>query len=192
MASLVNSDSFKDKIIQILHKFFQKIEDEETLPNSFHEANTILILKWDKDITRKVNYRLISLMNIDMKLFQWNTRKINPAKYKRLYIMRPCMLSQFIYVWLFPTLWTVASQAPLSMGFSRQEYWSRLPFQKSNPDLLCLLHWQAGSLPRVPPGKPIIHHSQLEFIPEMPGCFNIRKAINMRENKLDKYFKGAS
>ena len=29
---------------------------------------------------------------------------------------------------LFATLWTVAYQAPLSMGFSRQEYWSRLPF----------------------------------------------------------------
>ena len=31
-------------------------------------------------------------------------------------------------VWLFVTLWTVAYQAPLSMGFSRQEYWSGLPF----------------------------------------------------------------
>ena len=31
-------------------------------------------------------------------------------------------------VQLFVTLWTVASQAPLSMGFSRQEYWSGLPF----------------------------------------------------------------
>ena len=30
-------------------------------------------------------------------------------------------------VWLFSTLWTVARQAPLSMGFSRQEYWSGLP-----------------------------------------------------------------
>ena len=29
---------------------------------------------------------------------------------------------------LFATLWTIARQAPLSMGFSRQEYWSRLPF----------------------------------------------------------------
>ena len=29
---------------------------------------------------------------------------------------------------LFVTLWTVAHQAPLSMGFSRQEYWSGLPF----------------------------------------------------------------
>ena len=31
-------------------------------------------------------------------------------------------------VQLFVTLWTVACQAPLSLGFSRQEYWSRLPF----------------------------------------------------------------
>ena len=31
-------------------------------------------------------------------------------------------------VWLFATSWTVAQQAPLSMGFPSQEYWSRLPF----------------------------------------------------------------
>ena len=31
-------------------------------------------------------------------------------------------------VWLFASPWTVAHQAPLSMGFSRQEYWSGLPF----------------------------------------------------------------
>ena len=37
-----------------------------------------------------------------------------------------CMLSLFSHVWLFATLWTAALQAPLSMGFSRQEYWSGL------------------------------------------------------------------
>ena len=37
------------------------------------------------------------------------------------------MLSGFSHVWLFVTLWTSACQAPLSMGFSRQEYWSGLP-----------------------------------------------------------------
>ena len=37
------------------------------------------------------------------------------------------MLSHFSHVRLFATLWTVAVQAPLSMGFSRQEYWSGLP-----------------------------------------------------------------
>ena len=34
------------------------------------------------------------------------------------------MLSYFIRFWLFVTPWTVARQAPLSMGFSSQEYWS--------------------------------------------------------------------
>ena len=39
------------------------------------------------------------------------------------------------HVQLFATPWTVARQAPLSMGFSRQEYWSELPFP-SPGDLL--------------------------------------------------------
>ena len=38
-----------------------------------------------------------------------------------------CMLSCFSRVQLFVTPWTAAHQAPLSMGFSRQEYWSGLP-----------------------------------------------------------------
>ena len=38
-----------------------------------------------------------------------------------------CVLSCFSCFWLFVTPWTVACQAPLSMGFSRQEYWSGLP-----------------------------------------------------------------
>ena len=47
------------------------------------------------------------------------------------------------------TPWTVAHQALLSMEFSRQKYWRRLPFptQGSNPHLSCLLAWQADSLP---------------------------------------------
>ena len=67
----------------------------------------------------------------------------------------------FSCVRLFVTLWTVACQAPLSMGFSKQEYWSELPCSPPGnqsdlgikPHLLCLLHWQAGSLPLVSPGK---------------------------------------
>ena len=38
-----------------------------------------------------------------------------------------CMPSPFSPVRLFGTVWTVACQAPLSMGFSRQEYWSGFP-----------------------------------------------------------------
>ena len=59
-----------------------------------------------------------------------------------------CMLSHFSCVRLLATLWTIVLQAPLSMEFSRQEYWSGLPCplpgvfptQESNPHLLYLLH----------------------------------------------------
>ena len=43
------------------------------------------------------------------------------------HIMHECMLSRFSYVQLFATLWTAAGQAPLSMVFCEQEYWSGLP-----------------------------------------------------------------
>ena len=39
-----------------------------------------------------------------------------------------CVLSHVSHVWLFVTPWTVVPQAPQSMRFSRQEYWSGLPF----------------------------------------------------------------
>ena len=73
-----------------------------------------------------------------------------------------CMLSHFSCVRLFVTLWTVAHQAPLSMGFSRQEHWSGLPCPLlgifptwgSNPRLLRLLHCQAGSLTLAPTRQP--------------------------------------
>ena len=50
------------------------------------------------------------------------------------------------HVWLFLTPWTVVCQASLSMGFSRQEYWSRLPFPSP------------GDLPNVgiEPGSPAL------------------------------------
>ena len=69
----------------------------------------------------------------------------------------PCLLLSRVL--LFATLWTVAHQAPLSMGFSRQEYWNGLPFpspgdlpdpgiEPRSPAL------QADALTSEPPGKP--------------------------------------
>ena len=44
-----------------------------------------------------------------------------------LFFLHMCMLGHFSHVRLFAVLWTIALYAPLSMGFSRQEYWSGLP-----------------------------------------------------------------
>ena len=63
---------------------------------------------------------------------------------------------------LFATLWTVAHQAPPSMGFSRQEYWSGLPFPSPGdlpdpgikPSYPAL---EADALTSEPPGKIYMH-----------------------------------
>ena len=71
-----------------------------------------------------------------------------------------CVCELLSRVQLFVTPWTAAHQVPLSMEFSRQEYWSGLPFpspgdlpnpgiEPRSPTL------QADSLPSEPPGKPI-------------------------------------
>ena len=65
---------------------------------------------------------------------------------------------------LFETLWTVACQAPLSIGFSRQEYWSELPFPSpgnlpnpgTEPASTVSPAPQADSLPAESSGKPSV------------------------------------
>ena len=70
------------------------------------------------------------------------------------YIFCACVLSRFSHFQLFVTPWTVAHQAPLAMGFSRQVYWSELSCsltgifstQGSNTHLLPLLCGQEDPL----------------------------------------------
>ena len=76
-------------------------------------------------------------------------------------LWRQCahVLSHSSRVWLFLTLWTVTCQAPLSMGFSRQEIpeWvvSRGSSPPRDPTHVCFPGGQEGSLPLAPPGKPM-------------------------------------
>ena len=86
-----------------------------------------------------------------------------------------CMLSHFSHVQLFATLQIVAHQAPLSLGFSRQEHWSRLPFPSPGdlPDTGIELVSPTSPLlagrffTTEPPGK----FKHLYLVEKMPNCF---------------------
>ena len=66
------------------------------------------------------------------------------------------------------TLWTVAHQAPLSMGFSRQEYWSGLPFPSPGdlPD------------PAIKPGSPVLEADSLLSEPSGKLLLTERHCVN--------------
>ena len=103
--------------------------------------------------------------------------KIDSFKWKNHF------LCSFIHVWLFATPWIVACLAPLSLGFSRQEYLSGLPCPLPGDlswprDWSCISYvWQVSALPLVPLEKSITHstsHFQaiLSFIQVPLKSFN--------------------
>ena len=88
------------------------------------------------------------------------------------------------HVQLFLIPWTVARKA-LSMRFPRQEYWSGLtclppgdlPTQGWNPQLLCLLHQQADSLPLSHLGSPMFYYNaEPSVLPVM--CVLVGKGVH--------------
>ena len=139
-----------------------------------------------------------SLENFD--LFKYDhTHILDP-----LQPMHACLLSSFSHVQLFTTLRTVACQAPLSMGFSGQEYWSgqsfpsleNLPDSGMEPASLCLLHWQAGSLPLAQTGKNACNARDPGSIPGWGRSLGEGNGYPLQysclENSMDRGAQGAT
>ena len=61
----------------MLHKLFQNTAKVDTLPKSFYEADIPLLLKLDKDITKKRSFRPVTFMNIDKNTHTKLTSQLN-------------------------------------------------------------------------------------------------------------------
>ena len=85
--------------------------------------------------------------------------------------MTVLVLSHFSRVWLFVTPWTVTSQAPLSMGFFRQKYWSGESFLSP------------GDLPNpgVEPWSPVL---QADALPFQPGNIQNRSSVQFSHSVM--------
>ena len=90
------------------------------------------ILKWNNSLG--VSNKMGIVVQIPFEFWVLpNRARLLIRGYITIYIPLPLLLlSRFSRVRLYATLWTAAHQAPLSMGFSSQEYWSGLHFLLPN------------------------------------------------------------
>ena len=120
------------------------------------------------------------------------------------------VLSCFSHVRLFVTLWTVVRQPSLSIGLSRQEYWSGFavlssrgssqPRDQTHVSCISYIVWQAGSLPLVPPGKPEVKMLVAQSCPTLCNlmdysllCFSVHGILQARTLEwVALTFSGAS
>ena len=124
-------------------------------------AQASLLWLWSKsgEVHRRTAYRRHGTMLTTLVWMRWLGRSLHrhdsiPFPVHRIQRCMRLLFSCSVVSNSFAIPWTVAHQVPLSMGFSRQEHWSVLPFpspgdlpdpgiEHSDP---CLLHWQEDSL----------------------------------------------
>ena len=143
---------------------------------------TICLATWNTTISTEGSFYIY----IYLYTYTENTRNI-AYLYIYIYIYackRVCVLSHFSCVWLCDPMDYIAWQAPLSMGSSRQEYWSGLPFP-SPVDL---------PNPGVEPGSPALQEDSLPneiwgAIIYVSGSLYTPKSLTVDHSKLWKILK---
>ena len=138
----------KDDAVKVLHSIYQQIWKTQQWPQDWKRSvfipipkkgnareysnyHTVAFISYASKIMLKIpQARLQQYMNHELPDVQAGFRKGRGKKVKVKSLSR---------VQFFATPWTIAYQAPPSMGFSRQEYWSGLPFPSagdlSNPGI---------------------------------------------------------
>ena len=108
-----------------------------------------------------------------------------------------CLLSSSVVSNSFATLWTVAGQAPLSMKFYKQEYWSGLPFpppsnlpypgiEPTSPatPAFASLALQADTLPLSHLGSLKVLSITIKVI----DCFHLKEILSINMSRIQKWF----
>ena len=174
-----------DFLVVVSQQFLEFIPWYVLLQAFFFFLKTVTdwLQKWYKNLIFKLNTSQKSLkFSLSQVKRMWITDSISPSLSHALLgaLWKPTCLwislhrvfflvlikgKSLSHLWLFETQWTIAHQ-PLSMGFSRQECWSGLPFpsQGDLPDpgiKLGSLTLQADSLVSEPPGKLVLREAPI-------------------------------
>ena len=80
-----------------------------------HIKQSYILISWQKEIEQQCDREI------------WSEQKLSHSWNSWSHTWLACVLCCFSHVQRFVTLWPVSQQAPLTMGFSRQEYWNGLP-----------------------------------------------------------------
>ena len=100
----------------------------QTLQARMASSVSTLEIQTVKKFFHKINLLIFRVRFHTLEATWYFFRKLNiRLPYDSAILLRVRVLGHFSCVLLFASLWTVACQAPLSMGLSRQEYWSGLP-----------------------------------------------------------------
>ena len=149
------------KIISDPERVFKTVQSNSIYrnPKVLHDLPKIVYLVPWKKSTFRFQFSCAPGFGVFISQSRINYQLFNQLYIEHILCLKWSEVKSLSRVWLFATPWTIAHQAPLSMGFSRQEYWNGLPFpspgnlpnpgiEPRSPTL------QADALTSELPGKP--------------------------------------